>query len=159
MSKSETIGLILSIGVFGVGLVLAVWTWRDRGHHLSAVTEQDRRHFANQEIRRWVVSGTMVLLAVGVYAGTRIPHKLAGRPNLLFLQTWLWVILLVFVLLVLAAIDWFATRVYGNRQRKAMLREGIDILRDEYRARSALRQNGTTPGESNGIANGSPPVS
>jgi cobalamin synthase len=140
-------GMILSMGVGGVGILLMVWHWLERKHHEP---EEDQRYFVAQAIRRWVVSGTMILLAVGLFAGSRMEPKIGGQPNLLFLQTWLWVVLLVLILVVIATSDWFATQSYSRRQRKAMLREGIDLLRDEIRVRAALARDGRSIQEADG---------
>jgi hypothetical protein len=45
---------------------------------------------------------------------------------------------LVVLLLVLAMVDWSATRRYETRHREAIAREGLEILRDEMRRRAAL---------------------
>jgi hypothetical protein len=137
---TESASLILSIGVTTVAVILMVWHWIERPHREAAESEEDRRYFASQSIRRWIVSVSMVLIAIGLFAGSRMKPMIAGKPNMLFLQTWLWVCLLVLGLVVIAILDWFATRVYSFRKRKAMAREGIDLLRDEIRVRASARQ-------------------
>ena len=60
----------------------------------------------------------LVLLAVGLVVGSRIPHKLGNRTNPQFLGIWLGVFLLIFFLLSLAMIDWLALRIFARRHRK-----------------------------------------
>jgi hypothetical protein len=43
---------------------------------------------------------------------------------------------------VFAMFDWFSTRVYARRHRTAIVREGIEILRDEIKFRRARAANG-----------------
>ena len=143
-------GMILALGVGGIGLLLVVWHWLERKHLPDSRSEEDEHYLVGQSIRRWVVSGTMILLAIGLFAGSRMEPKIGGRPNLLFLQTWLWVVLLVFLLVVIATIDWFATQIYSRRRRKAMLREGIDLIRDEIRVREAIEKQRRPIEEGNG---------
>jgi hypothetical protein len=137
---TESASLILSIGVTVVAVLLIVWHWFERPHREAAESEEDRRYYTSQSIRRWIVSVTMLLIAIGIYAGSQMKPMIGGKPNMLFLQTWLWVCLLVLGLVVIAILDWFATRIYSFRKRKAMAREGIDLLRDEIRVRASIRQ-------------------
>jgi hypothetical protein len=138
---TEVASLILSIGVSVVGVLLIVWHWLERPERETAVSEEDRRHFVFQSIRRWVVAAMMFLLSIGLYAGSRMEPKIGGKPNMLFVQTWLWVVLLVFGLVIIALFDWLATSVYSHRQRKAMAREGINLIRDEIRIRTSLKDD------------------
>ena len=70
------------------------------------------------------------MLAIGLAVGTRMDHMVRGRTNPLFVQLWLGVFLLIFALLLLGLLDWFATRRYAYKHRRAMLREHDETLRD-----------------------------
>ena len=50
------------------------------------------------------------LLALGLALGSRIPPRVAGRTNPLFVQIWLGTFLLILALLLLAFLDWLSTR-------------------------------------------------
>jgi membrane protein implicated in regulation of membrane protease activity len=142
VTSAEIPSLILSVGVGAVAVLLIVWHVIERTRRETELSEEDERYFSRQAVRRWVVSATMVLLAIGLYAGSRMAPMVGGRPNVLFVQTWLWVIILLGVLVLVAMAEWVATRRYSMRQRKALLREGLELIRDEMRIRAALRTNG-----------------
>ena len=55
------------------------------------------------------------------------------------------------MLLTLAMIDWVALRLFARRHRNQILRERIEILREEAR----LKKSRETGGNGNGHANGS----
>src|SRR5690242_12702967 len=91
-------GLVLSVALVMIASAFAVGQWRDRRRRDPGLTEADADHFARQDVRRWLGSAVMVLIAVGIVAGTRIDARAAGR---LFGWTWLGVSSLVVVLLAL----------------------------------------------------------
>jgi hypothetical protein len=53
---------------------------------------------------------------------------------------WLVVLSLIILMLILALVDWYATRAYGRRRRKALFREQIEELREELHRRAAERK-------------------
>src|SRR5262249_32824535 len=108
--------------------------------------DDDVRHFRQQDSRRLTVAVVMFFLAAGVYVGARLPPRVAGRPNLRYVETWVSVLGLVVVLLTMAMVDWWATRRYGARHRQAIALEGLEILRDELRRRAALGSTSPRPG-------------
>ena len=55
---------------------------------------------------------------------------------------WLGVFVLIFVLLSLAMIDWIALRLFARRHRDQILRERIEILREEARLKKATPRAG-----------------
>jgi len=136
--------LILSIAVSIVSILLLVWLWLDRRNRETDLSKDDELHFSLQDTRRTVVAGIMFVLSAGLYAGARIDPRINGQPNLRFVQVWLGIAMLVVLLLVLALIDWLATQQYARRHRRAIVREGLEILRDELRLRMAARGNGSS---------------
>ena len=153
VSPTSYYGFWLALGLIGIVGFLLLWQWKDRRNREDNLSEADRGHFWYQDVRRWVVAGTMTLLAVGIYYGSRLPYRLKGRPNLVFLETWLAVFALILILIGLAFLDWLATRNYARRHRNEIVREGMEILRDEIRFRAAHFHQG---GEQNGFSHRDP---
>ena len=84
----------------------------------------------------------MFILSAAILIGSRMPPRLTNRPNLYFVAVWLVVFVLVFLLVAIAMIDWFSTRIYARRHRTAIVREAIEILRDELKVRRLSSANG-----------------
>jgi hypothetical protein len=125
--------LLISSGtaIIAVFLGLRQWyEWRARERDLSDV---DRGYFFRQDVRRGLGVAVILILAGGLYIGSRIPPKVAGHANLTFVEIWLAIIGLIVVLLILALIDWLSTRLYARRQRRSMAQERMRILRDALR--------------------------
>src|SRR5271166_1989469 len=93
--QTAAVSLALSILIVVVAALLVVWQWYERRHRATELSEADASHFARQDVRRWMVTVILILLAVGVTLGSRIELKVAGPTNLLFFQIWLGVILLI----------------------------------------------------------------
>ncbi len=129
----DSASLIVSTVVLLVAALLGWSEWRERRRRDSDLPEQDLGHFASQDARRAFGIVVLVLLAVGVIYGSRLPPRLDNRANPRFVGLWLGVFLLIFVLLALAFRDWVALRRYAIRHRGQILRERIEILRDEAR--------------------------
>jgi hypothetical protein len=119
------------IGVTAIAGGLALRQWYERRHRETGLPEADTRHFARQDFRRSVVAVVMLLLALCIGVGSGLEPKLGGRPNVQFLAIWLAAIALIFVLVWLAILDWLATWLYGRRQRRAIDRERIALIRSE----------------------------
>jgi hypothetical protein len=143
-------GLALSVGVALIALALIAWQFLDQRGRGESLSEEDRAHFTRQDVRRWVVSFVMLLLAAAIFAGSRMDAKVEGRPNLWFVGTWGGVFLLVILLLVFALVDWLATQSFARRHRGAIVREGLEILRDEMRLRARKPANGPVSDGGNG---------
>jgi hypothetical protein len=138
---------ILAVSVSIVAALLLTWLWFDRTHRQPGLSPEDAQHFRFQDARRIVVAATMFVLSVGLYAGARLETRLDGRPNLWYVQLWLGIALLVLLLFILASFDWLATQRYARRHRRAMVREGLEIVRDELRLRMAARNADELLGE------------
>jgi hypothetical protein len=144
----EWSSLALAVLVSGTAVLLLLWLVLDRRGRRGAIEGEDAIHFAKQDLRRFTVAAVMFIVAAGVYVGSRLPHRVGGRPNPHYLATWATILGLVTVLLVLAMVDWSATQRYAARHRRAMADEGLAILRDELRRRAALapkRSHGPRP--------------
>jgi hypothetical protein len=145
-----SLALAVFIGISAFALVAHLW-W-ERGKRESDLQVVERKHFLLQDLRRTFGILLMVLLAAGVYVGSRLPTSvtisaLETRPNRHFLAVWLAVFASIILLLGLAVIDLISTRRYALRRRQAMNQERVDLLRETLRqARSA----------EDGQANGSP---
>jgi hypothetical protein len=146
---THAVSLVLSLVVAAVATALM---WRQAGERRSRgddLSPADERHFQRQDGRRALGAAVMLLLAVGLSVGSRIPHKAAGHSNPLFLVAWLNVFLLIFVLLGLTLADLLATRAYARRHRRALLHERLKMMRDEARRRVCRQNRGndwTSPG-------------
>ena len=144
--RDAEIGMLLAAFVVFIAAVLAYRQWMDRRRRDVDLAGDEAVYHTRQDVRRWLGVFVMGLLAVGLVVGTRIPHIVRGRTNMLFVQTWLGVFLLIFALLLLALLDWFATRRYAHRHRRAMLRERDATLRDVMRPRSYPNNGRGGPG-------------
>lgn len=137
--------LRISSGVALIAVFLGLRQWYEWRTREPALPDLDRGHFFRQDVRRFLGVTVMLILALGLYFGSRIPHKVAGRANLTFVEVWLAIVALIVVLLVLALLDWVSTRSYARRQRRSMARERQQILRDVLRKGHV--PNGDPPSE------------
>jgi hypothetical protein len=153
--QTAAVSLAVSILIVVVAALLVVWQWYERRHRATELSEADASHFARQEVRRWLVTVILILLAVGVTLGSRIELKVAGPTNLLFFQVWLGVILLIFVLLCLAMLDWVSTRLYARRHRRTIVRARWAMIRALLRPQS---HRGKGPGGPSDSVKGPPPA-
>jgi hypothetical protein len=133
--------------------MLQWWECRTRE---PGLTDSERRYFVLQDARRAIGILLLCILAPAIYVGSRlpltvtepthpgvatpnpidddrIPSASAVRPNRHFLVVWLAVFAIVTIVLGLALIDWISTRRYARRQRDALIREKVDLLRETHR--------------------------
>ena len=136
MTSTELYGLVLAVGVFAVAVALAGWHWVELRKPAPIGSEADALHFARQNARRCAVAGIKMVLVPLLFVGSRTGHRLNGRPNAVFIAVWLVVFTLVTALLILAGIDWLATRQFARRTRSAIVREGMELLGEEMKARA-----------------------
>jgi hypothetical protein len=141
--------LALAALVLAAAAFLGWRQWRDvrgRSRHLAPI---DDGHFARQDIRRLFGTIILTLIAVAVGLGGQVPDRVNGRANPRFVSLWAGIAGMMVVLLVLALIDWIATRMYALRQRRKLTDEGLAIVEDELKARIAL-QRAPHDGQANG---------
>jgi hypothetical protein len=125
--------LLISSGIVLIAVFLGLRQWYERRARESDLSETDRVYFFRQDVRRGLGVVVMLLLAVGLYIGSRIPPKVGDGANLIFIQVWLAISGLIVVMLVVALFDWIATRVYARRQRRFLASERLRILREAVR--------------------------
>jgi hypothetical protein len=125
---SSGLYLSLGIGLIAVFLGLSQWyEWRARDPDIPA---EDRSHFRQQDLRRSAGVVLLILLAIEIWVGSRIPYSIAKKPNPAFVFIWLGVGIELIILLMLAMIDLLSTRRYARRQRRSMILERLRLLRD-----------------------------
>jgi UDP-N-acetylmuramyl pentapeptide phosphotransferase/UDP-N-acetylglucosamine-1-phosphate transferase len=147
MSDMATASLALSSFVLLVAASLGWKEWSDRRDRNPDLSPEDARHFGHQDVRRAMGIGVMAFLAVGLYVGSRVPHKVANRSNPQFVGIWLGIFLLILFLLGLAMIDWLALRIYARRHRDQILRERVELLKREKKAKKMEGLDGNGHGE------------
>jgi hypothetical protein len=125
--------LVVASGVIIVAVVLGARQWRSRQGRTNDLSAVDARHFRRQDVRRLMNSAIMVVIAIGLVAGTRLNPLHGQLERRAFLLVWLAVTILLCVLLILALVDWVATRSYATRQRRALLGELSTSLATELR--------------------------
>ena len=150
MSDIASASLVLSSVVLLVAVLLGWREWAERRERSVELSPEDARHFGQQDTRRTLGLVVMALLAVGLVLGSRIPARLDNRANAQFLAIWFGIFLLIFLLLALALIDWVALRIFARRHRNEILRERIEILKEETRRNKALGANGSGHGHEDG---------
>jgi signal transduction histidine kinase len=137
--------LLISSGVAMIAVFLGLRQWYEWRARETELSELDRRYFVRQDARRGLGAAVMLVIAVGLYFGSRIPPKVAGRANLAFVEVWLAIIALIIVMLLLAFVDWVATRIYARRQSRSMARERLQILRETLRQSRGQRASEHEP--------------
>lgn len=143
----DTASLIVSAVVILVAALLGWGEWRDRRGREPDPSPEDARHFAGQDARRALGIVVLVLLAAGIAIGSRVPSRVDHRANPLFVGIWLGVFVLVFVLLSLAMCDWLALRRFAARHRGRIVRERIEMIREEAARRRAADGEGNGHGD------------
>ena len=139
MPASEYYGILLAACVLAVAAGLWLWHRVDVRRPGLVLSDEDAEHFARQFVRRGAVAAVMSVLAGLIFVGSITNHRVNDRPNPVFIGVWLVVFALIGFLLVVAGIDWAATRRYARRQRSAIVREGMSLLREELKQRAAQR--------------------
>jgi hypothetical protein len=132
-------GLFLSLGIGMIAVFLGLSQWYEWRARDSDLPEKERSHYRRQDLRRTVGVVLLLWLAIEIWAGSRIPLRIAQRPNPTFLFIWLSVGIKLIILLALAMLDLLHTRRYARRQRRSMLLERLRLLR-EARRHSARAQ-------------------
>ncbi|WP_406696498.1 hypothetical protein V5E97_36450 [Singulisphaera sp. Ch08] len=137
--RTAAVSLALSIGIVVVAIALLIWLWYERRDRDPNLSEVDARHFKRQDYRRALVAIILFVLALEIFVGSPMEAKVGGRKNYAFLVIWLSAFALVLGLLLLAMLDWLATRVYARRQLQQLARERLEILRAEQQRQRIAR--------------------
>jgi UDP-N-acetylmuramyl pentapeptide phosphotransferase/UDP-N-acetylglucosamine-1-phosphate transferase len=141
---TATLGLAAGIALIAVFLALRQWyEKRARGSDLSGA---DHTHFARQDVRRILGVAILLVIAAMFVVSSRLQPRVNGRPSLVFAELWVLVLALIVALLVLAMIDWAATRTYAKRHRRQLIRESIEAIRNHARQAVAARAKDHTDG-------------
>jgi hypothetical protein len=141
---SASLALACSLGA--VAIFLGLREWYERNARDPDLSDVDYEHFQRQDRRRGMGIGVLLLLAMLLPLGSSLTPGPNSDENLSFLIIWILVLALVVALLVLAVLDWLATRTYARRHRKQILRESIESIRQSAQAentRPARDGNGT----------------
>jgi hypothetical protein len=125
--------LLISSGITLIAVFLALRQWYEWRARAGDLSDRDRRYFFRQDVRRGLGVAVMLILAGGLYFGSRIPPQVAGRANLTFVQIWLAITGLIVVMLGLALLDWISTRLYARRQHRDLASERRKILHETLR--------------------------
>ncbi len=167
-SLSPLVAWLLVLGTAGVATFFAVQQFRVRATLPTNLTPDDATYFRNQFIRRLI--GCALLLAIatmiaGAYvsglearaerfgdemqakadAGNREPTPEQQQFRRTYAAFWIAVLLLLFAVLMVAAIDLYAIRRYGARHLKQIRDDRRAMLESElanYR-RERTRRNGS----------------
>jgi hypothetical protein len=133
-----TASLALAAGLCLIALFLGLREWYERRARERSLSPADQVHFSRQDTRRWVGVGVLLAIALLVLFGSRTEPLVECRASLLFLVLWLAVLALLVLLFTLALVDWRATRAYGKRRRREILRESLEAIRSQAKeARAA----------------------
>lgn len=130
---TAAVSLALSIGIVAVAIVLSIWLWYERRVRDPDLSAADARHFKRQDFRRGTVALILLILAWEIYVGSPMEPKVGGRKNYAFFVIWLSAFALILSLLLLAMLDWLATRLYARRHLQQLSRERLEILREQQR--------------------------
>jgi hypothetical protein len=122
--------LLISCGIAMIAVFLGLRQWYEWRARESNLSDLDRGYFLRQDLRRGVGVAVMLILAAGLYIGSRVPPKVGGAASLVFVEVWLAISGLIIVMLGLAVLDWISTRVYARRQRRFLASERLRLLRE-----------------------------
>jgi hypothetical protein len=136
--------VLISTGITMIAAFLGLRQWYEWRARDAELTDDDRSYFLRQDVRRGLGVAVMLILAAGLYFGSRIPPKVGAQANLTFVRAWLAISGLIIVMLGLALLDWISTRLYARRQHRDLASERRKILRDTLRTKA---QDGTSEPE------------
>jgi len=132
-SDPASSGLFLSLGIAMIAAFLGLSQWYEWRARDLDLPERDQSHYRRQDLRRMAGVVLLLWLAIEIWAGSRIPHRIAKRPNPSFLFIWLSVGVKLIILLALAMLDLLHTRRYARRLRRSILLERLKLVRDARR--------------------------
>jgi hypothetical protein len=133
--------MLISSGITLVAIFLALRQWYEWRARALDLSDDDRGYFFRQDVRRGLGVVVMLVLAGGLYLGSRIPPQVAGHASLTFVQVWLAIGSLIIVMLGLALLDWISTRLYARRHHRALALERRKLLRETLRKQLGDQQS------------------
>src|SRR5215831_100139 len=74
------VSLVLSIAVASIAVALGARQWSERATREPDLSADDRKHFLRQDLRRWIGVTLMLILAVGIFVGSRMAPTVATVP-------------------------------------------------------------------------------
>jgi sterol desaturase/sphingolipid hydroxylase (fatty acid hydroxylase superfamily) len=124
----------MAMGIVAVAIFLGLWQWFDSRLREPDMTDEDRRFFRSQDLRRGLGIAVMLVLAVTIGL-MPLGNRWESRPARLYWQLGVVgaLVVLILVLLVLALIDWMATRQYARRHRRALHAEHSKLMLEVIR--------------------------
>ena len=82
--------LLISSGITLIAAFLGLRQWYEwRARDVGPLAIATAVYFFRQDVRRGLGVAVMLILAAGLYFGSRIPPQVAGHANLTFVQVWL----------------------------------------------------------------------
>ena len=150
----ETTGMLLAGLVAITSVLLIVGQRRERTHRESDLDEIDARYFRRRDVRRVFGSGLMLLLAWGLWTGSRTPVRVHGLGNPSFVRIWFGVIVLLFCLLGAALLDWLDTFIYARRQHRSLTDQRLELIRGHWSRRAQRGERSDDTSHPNGRPGG-----
>ncbi len=132
-------GLVIASGVLLVTAIFAWRQWVERVRREEDLSEADQDHFRRKDWRRFFGTTILGLIGVGMVVGSLLDFRASKAAGQRFLAVWVGIAVLVCVSLVLAMIDWTATRDYALRHRRELAEVRRALFDEEVRLRDAAR--------------------
>lgn len=129
-------GLVIATGVLLVSAVFAWRQWVERMNRASGLSEADRDYFRRKDRRRLLGTTILGVIGVGMFVGSLIDFRANKAAGQRFVVIWIGVALLVCISLILALIDWVATRDFAIRHRRELAEARRVLFDQELRLRS-----------------------
>ena len=129
-------GVLMSTGITFIAIFLGLRQWYESRARDPSLSDFDRGYFARQDLRRGLGVAIMLILALGIWIGARIEPRVDGKANLVFVQAWFVISVLILILLAVALLDWLETRLYARRLRRSLARERAELLRQVFGKRA-----------------------
>jgi hypothetical protein len=148
ISKTAAWGLALAVGLGLLAAVSALRQWRGRRDRAEDLHPADAAFFHRQDRRRLLAAFVMAAVVAGMVYGLSLNPKANRLQAELFVAVWCGVLVLLLWLVILAVLDWLATRGYARRHRQALIEEARALAEAERRLREQrARSRPSAPGD------------
>jgi uncharacterized membrane protein YbhN (UPF0104 family) len=114
--------------LLALSALFAAWLWFQRRGRDEPGSEEDVRYLAGHDRRRFLVAVILAAIGLAMMASTAINPRSGPSAARLWGWTWVGVLALAVSLLVLALVDWVATRAYARIRRLELIEEHRDLL-------------------------------